>query len=712
MTAAGVSVGAAAVLPLASCSRAMARPDDPCAFFENGDAWSFGALRRCAVAAAAGLLAVLLAGCGTEQAAETPAADRDWPLHGRGAAEARFSPLAQIHTGNVARVGMAWQLPLDSQRGLEATPIVIDGVMYVTEAWSRVLAIAADTGEVLWRHDPQVPREWAPRGCCDIVNRGVAVAGGRVFVGTYDGRLIALDQADGNRLWEVNTIDREQPYTITGAPRVVRDKVFIGNGGADSGVRGYVSAYSVASGELLWRFFTVPKNSTGPFEHPELEAAAATWDPDSAWELGGGGTVWDSMAYDAELNLLYVGTGNGWPWPRFQRSPAGGDNLYLSSILALDPDTGRLAWHYQTTPGDSWDYTATQHIILADIDWHGEPRRVLMQAPKNGFFYVLDRATGELLAADKFARVTWATHVDLQTGRPVLTDTADYSQCASVIFPATLGAHNWHPMSYSPQTGLVYIPAQDAATYFAPGRFSVLLDTMHRADMEKLVPDALVGFAVLTAWNPVTRGIEWTVPYPNFGNAGVLSTAGGLVVQGDAQGFINFYEARSGERLHRISTRTGIIAPPVAYEVDGEQYIALMAGYGGALFVLAEPRVAARRYRNDGRVIALRLGGGPVPQAAKLETPALPPAGDQVRLLSERETRGRTTYLTRCGACHGWFGQTGLLPDVRRSPLIDTLETLLLGDSLVARGMPSFAGQLGPAEIEDLKAYLRAARPG
>ncbi len=655
--------------------------------------------------------AVLLAGCGAEQAAPpTPAADRDWPMHGRGAAEARFSPLAQIHTGNAAEVGLAWQLPLDSQRGLEATPIVIDGVMYVTEAWSRVLAVAAGSGEVLWRYDPEVPREWAPKGCCDVVNRGVAVADGRVFVGTYDGRLIALDQADGRRLWEVNTIDRDRPYTITGAPRVVRDKVFIGNGGADAGVRGYVSAYGTASGELLWRFYTVPKNTAGPFEHPELEPAAATWDPESAWELGGGGTVWDSMAYDPELNLLYVGTGNGSPWPRFLRSPGGGDNLYLSSILALDPDSGRLAWHYQTTPGDSWDYTATQHMILADIDWRGERRKVLMQAPKNGFFYVLDRATGELLAADKFARVTWATHVDMQTGRPVLSDTADYSQGASVVFPATLGAHNWHPMSYSPQTGLVYIPAQDAATYFAPDRFSVLLESAHRPNMEQLVPDPWVGHAVLTAWNPVTRGIEWAVPYPTFGNAGVLSTAGGLVVQGDAQGFINFYDARSGERLHRIGTRTGIIAPPVAYEIDGDQYIALMAGWGGALFVLAEQRVAAKRYRNDGRVIALKLGGGPVPPAAQLDRPPQPPRGDQVAFLSEQATRGRTTYVARCGACHGWFGQTGLLPDLRRSALIDSLETVLLSDSLVSLGMPSFAGELSDAEMADLQVYLQAVR--
>ena len=633
-----------------------------------------------------------------------------WPLHGLDAGEQRFSSLAQINADNVANVGFAWETPLDSNRGLEATPIVQDGVMYVTSTWSRVFALDAGSGEVIWQYDPEVPREWAPRGCCDVVNRGVAVSDGRVFVGTYDGRLVALDQSDGSELWDVNTIDRDKPYTITGAPRVVKGKVVIGNGGADFMVRGYFSAYDVETGELVWRFYTVPKSTSGPFEHPELAGAAETWDPESVFELGGGGTAWDSMAYDPDLDLLYVGTGNGAPWPRFQRSPAGGDNLFLSSILAVKPDTGRLVWHYQTTPGDSWDYTATQHMILLDTEWEGAPRKLLVQAPKNGFFYVLDRETGELLAANKYVRATWATHVDLESGRPVLTDTADYSERPNIVFPSTLGGHNWHPMSFSRETGLVYIPAQDAATYFKPDQFSVLLETTHRADMERLVPDPWVGYAILVAWNPVSRGIEWTVPYPTFGNAGVLSTAGGLVIQGDAQGFMNFYDAETGDRLHRLSTGTGIIAPPVSYAIEGEQYITFLAGWGGANFVLAEQQIAARKYRNDGRVIALRLGGGAVPMAAALENPPPRPAGDSVKLLSEQETRGRTVYNIRCGACHGWFGQSGLLPDLRRSAMIESLEPILLQGTLVSKGMPSFEGQLNTSDIEDLQAYLKAVQ--
>jgi quinohemoprotein ethanol dehydrogenase len=640
------------------------------------------------------------------------AADGDWPRHGRDDAEQRFSPLTGINRDNVGQVGLAWQTLLDSTRGLEATPIVVDGVMYLTSTWSRIFALDARTGAVLWTYDPQVPKAWAKKGCCDVVNRGVAVADGRVFLGTFDGRLVALKASDGSVLWDVNTIDRSKPYTITGAPRVAGDKVVIGNGGADFGARGYFSAYDVATGEMKWRFYTVPASATGPFEHPELEMAAKTWSPDSRWEMGGGGTVWDSMAWDPGLNLLYVGTGNGSPWPSFQRSPGGGDNLFLSSILAINPDTGRLVWHYQTTPGDSWDYTATQHIVLADIEWGGKPRKVLLQAPKNGFFYVIDRQTGELLAAEKYVRATWATHVDLETGRPVPSPTGDYSEGPRVVMPATLGGHNWHPMSYSPQTGLVYIPAQDAATHFSPTQFNVLLGGTVTGQVEEMVPDDSIGRALLLAWDPHARQVRWSVPHTTFSNAGVLSTAGGLVVQGDAEGYINFYDAWTGQRLHRMATGTGIIAPPISYEVDGEQYIALLAGWGGALFTHAEPQVAARRFRNEGRAIALKLGGGQVPMPEGEPSVKPRPGGDRLRALNEQQARGRGVYTAYCGICHSWYGHNGLLSDLRRSPpaMIDQLEAIVLLGALEPLGMPSFAGQLSEAQVEDLKEYLRAVR--
>jgi quinohemoprotein ethanol dehydrogenase len=657
-------------------------------------------------AAVAGCLAMLLAVPGAR------AADGDWPLHGRDAGEQRFSPLTSIDTTNVKQLGLAWQADLDSTRGLEATPIVVDGVMYVTSTWSRVFALDARTGAVKWTYDPEVPRAWARKACCDVVNRGVAVDRNRVFVGSLDGRLIAIDAKTGKRLWEKNTIDRTKPYTITGAPRVVKDMVVIGNGGADFGARGYVTAYDVKTGAQRWRFYTVPAGPNGPFENPELEAAAKTWDPKSRWEMGGGGTVWDSMAYDADLDLLYVGTGNGSPWPGFVRSPGGGDNLYLSSILALKPDTGRLVWHYQTTPGDSWDYTATQHMILADIDWKGSPRKVLMQAPKNGFFYVIDRATGQLLAADKYVRVTWATHVDLATGRPVMTGTSDYSTGERIGMPSTLGGHNWHPMSFSPQTGLVYIPAQDAATNFAGAFFNVLLGGTLKGNREEIVPDSYIGGAQLLAWDPIRRAVRWRVLHTTFSNAGVLSTAGGLVIQGDAEGFLNFYDAGTGALLNRIEIGTGIIAPPISYQLDGVQYVSLLAGWGGALFSHAEPPVAARRYMNQGRVITLKLGGGPVPLPPAVPAVTPQPTGDRTRELNEQQVRGRNLYIANCGACHSWYGHNGLLPDLRRSAptTIDALEVIVLQGALESRGMPSFAGDITPAQLEDLKAYLRAIR--
>ena len=361
-------------------------------------------------------IVLLAAGCGGEQHASSPApaaaaidaarltaADKEagnWMSYGRTYDEQRFSPLQQVTAGNVAQLGLAWHYDLDAvHRAQESTPLVIDGVMYVTTAWSKVVALDARTGKELWRYDPKVPGEWGVNACCDVVNRGVAAWKGKLYLGTLDGRLVALDAATGKPAWEVLTVDRAYRYTITGAPRVIKDKVIIGNGGAEFGVRGYVSAYDADTGKLVWRFYTVPGDPTKPFESPALEKAAKTWNG-QWWKEGGGGTVWDSVAYDPKLDLLYIGTGNGAPWNRASRSPGGGDNLYLSSIMALKADTGEYVWHYQTTPGETWDFTATQHLILADITIDGRARQVIMQAPKNGFFYVLDRATGELISAN------------------------------------------------------------------------------------------------------------------------------------------------------------------------------------------------------------------------------------------------------------------------------------------------------------------------
>ncbi|HEX7943566.1 MAG TPA: PQQ-dependent dehydrogenase, methanol/ethanol family, partial [Phenylobacterium sp.] len=425
-------------------------------------------------AAALGLaLAAGLAGCGDGVSPRRLLnADRDaadWLTTGRTYGEQRYSRLAEITPANVGALGLAWEAPLDSHDfGIEATPLVADGRLYVTSTWSRLFAFDAATGKRLWSFDPQVPRDWLRQGCCKAVNRGVALWKDKVFVGAFDGRLIALDAKTGRPAWTADTTGHKPNYTITGAPRVVKGKVIIGNGGGDFGARGYVSAYDADTGKLAWRFYITPRDPKLGQENPELEAALKTWDPKRDWRVGGGGNPWDSMAYDPELDLLYVGSGNAGPWDPRLRSPAGGDNLYVSSILALRPDTGRLAWHYQTTPGDQWDFTATSNMVLADLELGGRPRKVLMQAPKNGFFYVLDRKTGELLKADKYVRANWAERVDLQTGRPVMNPAADYTKGRVLLFPSSYGGHDWQPMAYSPQTGLVYIPAQEAASFLSP----------------------------------------------------------------------------------------------------------------------------------------------------------------------------------------------------------------------------------------------------
>ena len=359
----------------------------------------------------------------------------EWLTHGRTYDEQRFSPLDQINAQNVAGLGLAWYVDLDYNRGIEATPLIADGVMYTTGSWSVVYAMNAATGELRWKYDPQVPREKTQHLCCDAVNRGVALWGDKVYVGTLDGYLVALNRDTGDVAWRVATIKPGEPYAITGAPRVVKGKVLIGNGGSEFGVRGYVTAYDAQTGEQAWRFYTVPGNPAEAFESPAMEMAAATWQGGDWWTAGGGGTVWDSMAYDPALDLLYIGVGNGAPYSRKVRSPDGGDNLFLSSIVALRPDTGEYVWHYQTTPGDAWDFTATQHMILADLQIDGTTRKVLMQAPKNGFFYVLDRVTGELLSAENFVEINWAEGIDKTTGRPILATDAFYEEGPRFTIP-------------------------------------------------------------------------------------------------------------------------------------------------------------------------------------------------------------------------------------------------------------------------------------
>lgn len=484
---------------------------------------------------------------------------KEWPSYGLDFAETRFSHLRQINDTNVHNLGLLWTYDLASTRGVEATPLVVDGVMYVTASWSIVHAIDARTGKRLWTYDPHVPRELGYKGCCDVVNRGVALFQGKVYVGSFDGRLIALDAGTGARVWQQDTvIDHARAYTITGAPRVYKGNVLIGNGGAEYGVRGYVTAYDAASGELKWRWFVVPGDPSMPYENEAMARAAATWDPAGKyWQAGGGGTPWDTMAYDAGLNLVYIGTGNGSPWSRNMRSPAGGDNLYLASLVALNADTGEYVWHYQETPGDNWDYTSTQPMILADIEVAGQSRKVILHAPKNGFFFVIDRTDGSFISADPFVDVNWATGYDA-SGRPLEIADARGDESYDAI-PGPYGAHNWHPMSYNPETGLVYLPAQNIPfnilpdkewTFNAnlPGRVHAGLG-WNLATLAGTPSPANQPFGRLIAWDPVARKEAWRVDLGSPWNGGTLTSAGNLVFQGTADGRFVAYHARSGEKL-------------------------------------------------------------------------------------------------------------------------------------------------------------------
>jgi len=649
----------------------------------------------------------------------TALADVEWRKHGLTDAEDRFSPLLDINADNISELGLAWYFDYPTNRGLEATPLMVDGVLYTSGSWSMVYAHDALTGELLWFYDPQAPRDWAIKMCCDVVNRGVAYSDGKLFFGTIDGRLISLNANDGSERWSVQTTDRERPYSITGAPRLVKDKVIIGNGGGEFGVRGYVSAYHQGSGKMAWRFYTVPGNPADGLESEALERAVETWGGGEWWKVGGGGTVWDSMAYDPELNLLYVGVGNGAPWNRQIRSPDGGDNLYLSSILALNPDNGKYVWHYQTTPGETWDYTATQHMILADLELDGEPRKVIMQAPKNGFFYVLDRATGKLLSADAYATVTWATHVDMETGRPVETQDARYLDGAvgPLQLPGPIGGHNWHPMSFNPETGLVYIPAQDV-----PWVYQTDTEFRHRKGFwntgtdsraASLPDDPNTKAAVLAtvtgsiiAWDPVAQAPRWRVDHEGPWNGGILSTAGNLVIQGNANGEVAAYRADTGEEIWQFDAQTGVVAPPSTFRLNGEQYIAIAAGWGGSLALVGGEALTAGSIPNRSRLLVFKLNGeAELPPA--IETPLVidPP---ELTASAEQVAAGRKEYLTYCVFCHGdGMVSGGATPDLRAL----TAEKHALWDAIVLggmhwqNGMVGFGGELSKEQSDNIQSY-------
>ena len=656
-------------------------------------------------------------------AARLAAADTDavnWMATGRTYGEQRFSPLDAINEETVGRLGLAWSFDLETKLGTQATPLVIDGVMYTVGKWNIIHALDAATGEELWSYDPETNRAWTRYACCGPTNRGLAAWNGKLYEGTLDGRLIAVDARSGALVWEQQTTPTDQPYSITGAPRVFNGKVVIGNGGGELGVRGYATAYDAETGEQLWRFWTVPGDPAKGFENDAMEMAAKTWTGE--WWItggGGGGNPWDSFSYDPELNLLYIGTGNGSPWARDLRSPGGGDNLFLSSIVAVDADTGEYRWHYQEVPGENWDYNATQQMILADIAIGGQPRKVLMQAAKNGFFYVLDRETGELLSASNFVKTTWASHVDLETGRPVeISDNLYSATQAKLVSPAPFGAHVWQPMAYSPETGLAYFSGQEtsfayshlpADTYEHRPMMWNLAQNPDAAPPDNGAPTATQGY--LYAWNPATSSQAWRIPQGGPWNGGVLATAGNLLFAGAVDGRFVAYRATDGQALWSMPINTGAVAGPISYAVDGEQYIAVSAGWAGAI-PLVGGGLAPVHYRTEARMLAFKLGGrGLLPPPAQLPPPGRIP---DMEMTAEDVAQGAALYADYCSNCHGGgVVSGGITPDLRRMPAEShiTFNDIVLNGTKMMTGMPPFGDTLTPADATAIHAYIvREAR--
>jgi quinohemoprotein ethanol dehydrogenase len=685
------------------------------------------------------ITALVLAAC-SGPASQTGAGD-EWTTPGGDGGKSHHSLLTDISASNISRLGLAWEADLGTGRGIEATPVMVDGVLYLAGMAGRVYAFDAATGNQLWYFEPEIdPRAWRA-ACCDAVNRGVAVKDGTVFVAALDGRLYALDAKTGKAKWSVDSIaDHGRGYASTGAPEVAGDVVVIGNGGAEFDARGYVTAYDIRTGQQKWRFWTVPRDPRlGRQDHPDLEKALTTWDRNSRWDVGGGGTVWDAINYDPATGLVIIGVGNGGPYHHRRRSPNGGSNLYLSSLVALDARTGRVKWHYQETPGDSWDFTATQPMILTDMDWKGERRPVILHAPKNGFLYILDRRDGKLLSASPIATMNWASGVDLKTGKPRLTPQhSDYLTGPKIVFPSSAGARNWQPGTYDPQSGVYFAPVidvgalimttpgvkprraralnNDAFLIFGPDIEGALptLPPPVRAQIEKLPEMKQIRkrawVSELRAIDPATGRTLWRQPMQGWQDrAGVLSTASGLIFQGNLAGQLRIFDARTGKLLRSIETGRSILAAPMTYRIDGVQYVAVATGWGGGGWPYVPRYSAAYTYGNANRLLVFRLDG----KAVKMPQPLPPlaiapePPAQLPGMSAARIARGQQIFMTNCAICHAnQYRSTA--PDLRHMAegTHQAFRQIVLDGLLQANGMPAWSDLLSPVDADDVHGYL------
>ena len=672
-----------------------------------------------AVACLASTCIVLLASSPPASAADVAprAAATEWASYGRSYRQDHDSPLARINESNITRLGLAWWFDIPGRQINTSVPLEVAGKLYFVTGYSVVRAVDAANGHLLWTYDPQAASAEGVTLRYTYNVRGVAFENHKIFVGTQDGRLIALDAATGRPVWSVRTTEDNDSRYITGAPLAFGNTIVVGNSVSEVGNRrGYVTAYDSETGKQRWRFFTVPGDPRKGFENDAMSMAAKTWSG-QWWRDGGGGFVWNALTYDPQTNRIYLGTSNGTPWNQKFRSPGGGDNLFLCSIIALDATTGAYIWHYQSNPGDTWDYDATEDLELAELEVAGKVHRVLMQASKNGFFYVIDRDSGQLLSAAKFSAVTWADRIDLATGRPVESTNARYQSGKMLVRPGFQGAHGPQPMAFNTGTRLVYIPVLDAAaTYNDIGFDRASLKSysfVPQIGINIVDADAEVssdqGGSWLLAWDPVKQQAAWRVAVPGNGGAGIATTAGNLVFQGRCDGRFVAYSAADGRPLWSFDTRIGIVGAPITYEIGTRQYVSVMAGLGG-FTGCGPPGSPWDKTSQPRRLLTFALG-----EQARL--PAAPAAREITAVRDpdfkpdeKAEKDGKLWFLTLCSGCHGLSAAGGgSAPDLRASAAITSpkaFNDIVQHRGLIQQGMPSF-DELASGEVESIRQFLR-----
>jgi quinohemoprotein ethanol dehydrogenase len=648
---------------------------------------------------------------GMDAAAATHnSSDVDWTQHGGNPDEQRYSKLKQVTVDNVGQLGLAWSAEIAEHGGYQSTPLVIDGVIYMTAPWSSLYAFDARSGKQLWKVDPKAPREIAATSiCCNISNRGAAYADGKIIWGTIDGRLMAVNAKTGEKVWEARVTDPKLQYSITGAPRIGDGLVFIGVGGAEFYTRGFLVAYDVKTGRQAWKFYTVPgdpaKGPDGEASDNVMPMAAKTWNG-KWWQKGGGGSTWDGIVYDPKSDLVIFGTGNGLPWPAALRSPGGGDNLFTSSIVAVHAKTGKYKWHYQATPMDGFDFDNTAPLTLADLTVDGQRKHVVMQAPKNGVFYVIEAATGKVVSADPYVpKINWALGFDQANNwRPILNPEANYGKTGKGFWLLPSQAHVWYPQSFNPQTGLIYVPARrGVGSFYAEEGGRILGNQMVDVSMgrppEGKKPEVENPGAYLLAWDPVARKAAWE-QREGSGNAGTLTTAGNLVFQGMPGKKFGAFRADTGQKVWAIDTQGNVVPGPVTYLLDGVQYIAVISS--------ASTGFAAAAGKN--RLLVYKLNGDVQLPPAPPEPPQVlnPPAdfGD-----AAMHAHGQDLYQRNCTGCHEGGRIFSGFPDLNYTVALnapDLFKAIVVDGALAENGMISFKNSLKPEDAEAIRSYLTA----